>query len=273
MIQPSSSENYDQSQAEIKRLKQKLLETEHAYHLSTQMSQFKAGLLARIAHEIRAPLSTIMSLNQLILTNLCENPEEERQFLTQGQEALSKLKTILDQVIAIAQTENCNIGLEMQTCSLDAILVDVYNQTYLQANNRSLKLELILPSNNIKVVADYQRLLHALIILIDTSISLSTNQKIVINIDDQTNPNLVIINLDFKGEITVFSEPIDLINQLEETHLSHQDDLVKNIHLSWGSKLHLISHLLESMGGSFTIGEATNIKRLQCLLPKALTQS
>ncbi|ELR99498.1 sensor histidine kinase KdpD [Gloeocapsa sp. PCC 73106] len=272
MIQESSSENFHQSQAEIERLKQRLKESEQAYHLIAQMSQLKAGLLARIAHELRSPLTTIMSLNQLILSDLCETPEEERKFITKGQEALSKLQTILDQVIAIAHTENCGINSQMQSCSLDEILADVYAQTHLQAHNCSLKLELIIPNHNLKVYADYQRLLHALILLIDTSISLSKTQKIVIEVEEETNLGMVGINLDFTSAKAVFSEPIDLMNNLEIDYLNNWQDLSVKINLSMGSKLHLISHLLESMGGKLIVVQTSPFTRLQCLLEKALIQ-
>ncbi|GBF84663.1 histidine kinase dimerization/phospho-acceptor domain-containing protein [Aphanothece sacrum] len=69
---------------EIEALKQELEQTKLAYQMAVQLSQFKSGFLAKTSHELRSPLSTLMGLHQLILSDLCENHEEEREFIEQA---------------------------------------------------------------------------------------------------------------------------------------------------------------------------------------------
>ena len=64
--------------SEIDQLKNELRQIQLAYALQRQISHFKGGFLARISHELRSPLSQLTSLHQLILNDLCEDPQEER---------------------------------------------------------------------------------------------------------------------------------------------------------------------------------------------------
>lgn len=261
-----------QSQAEIERLRQQLLETEQAYHLAQEMSKFKAGFLARIAHEIRSPLARVMNLNQAILTNLCLNPQEEKDFLRRGQQALDELHHVLDEIIAISNTANCTCQLKIQKCDLKEILAEVYCQINLQALSSGLKFKTIIPSTPLYVYADYHRLLHALTLLIDVVISFQQNHQLILEVMVNYEQLLVSISLDFCGTIELLSEPTNLINNLHQDFLNNYHNLPVEIDISPGSKFHLIADLLESMGGKLTIIENQSQRTmvsLQCLLPLA----
>ncbi|MGL5880139.1 MAG: sensor histidine kinase, partial [Xenococcaceae cyanobacterium] len=89
---------------EIEALKEELKQTQLAYQMAIQWSQFKAGFLARISHELRSPLSSLIGLHQLILSDLCESPEEQREFLSQAHQSALKLMRLIDEVVDIAKT-------------------------------------------------------------------------------------------------------------------------------------------------------------------------
>ena len=48
---------------------EQLKQTQLAYQLAQQMSQFKAGFLTRVSHELRSPLNSMIGLHQLILSD------------------------------------------------------------------------------------------------------------------------------------------------------------------------------------------------------------
>ena len=59
----------------IQTIEQELEATKLAYLMTAQISQFKSGYLAKTAHELRSPLSSLMGLHQLILVDLCEDTQ------------------------------------------------------------------------------------------------------------------------------------------------------------------------------------------------------
>ncbi len=268
------NQEYTQSQGEIERLKQQLQETQQAYYLVQEMSKFKAGFLARIAHEIRSPLARVMNLNQAILTDLCLDPTEERDFLQRGQQALGELHHLLDEIIAISNTANCHCQLDIQTCDLKEILAVVYSQIHLQALASGLQFQTIIPEIPLYVYADYNRLLHALTLLIDLIISYHQSQQIILEVFVKSEQSLVNINLDFCGDIYLLSEPTNLIDKLQQDCFNNCQNTPDKIDISEGSKLHLIADLLESMGGKLIVTENISQRTqfsLQCSLRQAIT--
>ncbi len=55
--------------------------------MAAQMGQYKAGFLARTFHELGSPLTSLISLYQLILSDLCDSPAEERDCIAQAQQS------------------------------------------------------------------------------------------------------------------------------------------------------------------------------------------
>ena len=52
--------------------------------MASEMSKFKAGFLARTAHELRSPMNSMISGLQLVISDLADDPEEERKFVSQA---------------------------------------------------------------------------------------------------------------------------------------------------------------------------------------------
>ncbi|ABB58272.1 sensor histidine kinase [Synechococcus elongatus] len=117
-------------------LKQRLLNSE----LQAALAQFQAGYLARAAHELRSPLSTLMSLNQLILADLCESPAEERVAVQRSQIAARRLLQLLDQLIVVSQWQSGRLPLRFEDLAIAPVLTRL--QTVLQpiAAGRNLAL-------------------------------------------------------------------------------------------------------------------------------------
>lgn len=166
---------------EIEALKEELKQTKLAYWMATQISQFKSGFLARTAHELRSPLSSLMGLHQIILSDLCENPQEEKEFLTQSYEAAQKLIEILDKLIAVSKIEYGSVELEILPTQLTSVLSELHQYTSLQAKNRRLSLDFDFPPSELYVMVDRQRFLQILIHLVDTVISSLREGKIQVS--------------------------------------------------------------------------------------------
>ncbi|MEW5858349.1 MAG: sensor histidine kinase, partial [Cyanobacteriota bacterium] len=49
---------------DVTAILEELKQTQMAYHMATEMSQFKAGFLARTSHELRSPLNSLIGLHQ-----------------------------------------------------------------------------------------------------------------------------------------------------------------------------------------------------------------
>lgn len=238
---------------EIENLKEELKQTQLAYQMAAQMSQFKAGFLARTSHELRSPLSSLIGLHQLILSDLCESPEEQKEFITQAYNSAMKLMALIDEIVAVSKTEYGTNQLKMESIQLADIFTEIYNLTHLQAANRNLRLKIVPPDYSLSVYADRPRLVQSVTNLIDSGIALMKegNIKLMVINDDNTEDVKIEISFDCSAQLWQKEAEIDettISNDLESIR-----DLVQNINLSPKMRLLLSQTLLETMGGSLQV--------------------
>jgi signal transduction histidine kinase len=247
---------------EIEDLKQELKQTQLAYQMAAQMSQFKAEFLARTSHELRSPLSSLIGLHQLILSDLCESPEEQKEFITQAYHSALKLMKLIDEIVAVAKTEYGSNKLHLESLQLTEIFENVYHLTHLQAANRNLKLNIITPEPKIAVRVDRERFVQSLVNLIDSSISLMKEGSIameVAQINDE--PNSIAINIDIQCPTDVWQAKDNSIATTSPNNSESIGQLLQEIGLSPQMKLLLSQTLLETMGGDLKLIDLSDRER------------
>ena len=259
---------------------QQLQEMQLAYQMAREMSQFKAGFLARTTHELRSPLNGLIGLHQLILSDLCENPEEEREFIAQAHERALKLLKLIDEVLNVARVEHGTNKLDIQPVSLTELLQEVYKLTYMLAANRNFSLKVSPPETEIYVLADPRWLRQILLNLVDTAIAQMEEGSISISTGSSATSNAYIW-LDVPVHALPWSESIDFIKSIE--FIPAEDKAVltnkENLHLSPGMKLLLNQTLLEVMGGKLEIVPPTTqvgneqFTKLQISIPLVIPEA
>lgn len=286
---PPTSSSLDHPDTQNEKILTQLQQTRLAYQMATEMCQFKAGFLARVSHELRSPLSGMMSTHQLILSDLCDDPTEERDFVAQAQASAVKMMTLIDQILDVAKTEHGTNKLQIQPLQLAEVLQKVQNLTHLQAQNRNLRLQVVLPDSEIYVLADPRWLRQVLVSLIDTSISGMDQGSITVSTDIPANSPYAHIWIDDGRSLSDWSEPLDLLTSSPNTDPAPPQAVTSNFshqsidtHLSAGLTLLTSQTLLELMHGHLEllpaipepaqrdapeVNPSNSITRIQCSIP------
>ena len=244
---------------EIDELKEELKQAQLAYQMAAQMSQFKAGFLARTSHEIRSPLSSMIGLHQLILSDLCESPEEQKEFIAQAYQSALKLLKLIDEIVAVSKTEYGSNRLNLESLQLAEIFAEIDRLTHLQAANRNLTLEIIPPDPQTSVNADRSRLIQLIFNLIDSGISLMKTGTIKLSTSKVT-ANAVTFEIDLECPISAWQEQQNDEPNFEGKDLAEIRQFLQDISLSANMKLLLSKTLLETMGGSLEISDTSENK-------------
>ncbi|MBW4685280.1 MAG: HAMP domain-containing histidine kinase [Komarekiella atlantica HA4396-MV6] len=272
----SSSPVAPLEQQHVPLIQQQIQQTQLAYQMAKEMSQFKAGFLARTTHELRSPLNGLIGLHQLILSDLCEDPAEEREFIAQAHERTLKLLKLMDEILSVARTEHGTNKLDIQPRPLAQVLEEVYDLTYMLAANRNFSLQMLPADSEIYVLADHRWLRQVLINLVDTAISQMEEGSINISSSIISKRNLAHIWLDVPTHAMPWSESIDLIKSEDKLPQTDQD----NTSLSPGMKLLLNQTLVEVMGGKLEILPYPTAKelgqeliRLQVSIPLVISEA
>ncbi len=262
-------------QEHTSQLLQQIQQTQLAYEMAREMSQFKGGFLARTTHELRSPLNGLIGLHQLILSDLCEDPAEEREFIAQAHERALKLLHLMDEILNVAKAEHGNNKLDIQPKSLAEVLQEIHNLTYMLAVDRNLRLHILPPDPEIYVLADPRWLKQVLLNLVDTAISQMKEGSISISAKLAPTNKDIYIWLDVPNHALVKSEPIDLLKITEEPSLAEK----QKAGLSPAMKVLLSQKLLAVMGGKLEIlssheTQATELMtRLQLSIPLAIPEA
>ncbi|MEA5577085.1 HAMP domain-containing sensor histidine kinase [Anabaena sp. UHCC 0451] len=235
-----------QPETEISEILVELKQTQLAYEMAREMSQFKAGFLARITHELRSPLNGLIGLHQLILNDLCENPAEEREFVGQAYERSLKLLKMIDEILSVSRIEHGTNKLEIQPIQLKQIFQEVHKLTYMLAANRNYPFTISFPESEIYILADMRWLRQIIVNLIDTTILQMEEGSIYLSASIASTNDFVHIWLDVPNHAVISSESIDLMTSENVTKQ-------ENTQLSSGMKLLLNQRLLTVMGGKLEV--------------------
>jgi signal transduction histidine kinase len=235
--QAPDSNNGQKSAAEMDQFKL-------AYQMATEMSQFKGGFLARAAHELRSPLNGLIGMHQLILSDLCDNPQEEREFIAQANESARRMVDVLDRILDVARVQHGTVKMAIQPVQLTQILQEVHDLTYLQARNRNLQLQIPLPDPGLYVLADPLRFRQILVYLVDAAISRMPDSEILVSTHPSSKAGCIDIWIDDHCPAQARHEPLNLL----------QSDLPLDATvLSPGLSLLIVQTLLQLMQGHLEV--------------------
>jgi len=256
------------SAQEIQALKAELQRSRLAYQMAMAMAQFQAGFLARAAHELRSPINSVISLHQLILNDLADDPAEEREFIAQSYSAAEKMLGVLDQLIHISKTAHGTEQFYLQPLPLQSILAEVKNLTHLQAQNRNLRLAIAMPDPEIYVLADPKWFQQVLMSLVDLPISLMQEGTIRLTTEAVSASQEIRICVEDDRPLSFWSEPIDLLELLQAQQGNSTDSPLLP---SPGLSLLMNQTLMELMGGRLEIlavpSAESAVTRIQCSIP------
>lgn len=228
-------------------LQEELKKTKIAYQEALESSRTKAGFLGRIAHEIRSPLGSLMGLHQLIINDLCESQEEEKEFIGEAYEYAKKLMAIIDQLIEVSKLEAGKLNLESEKVCLAELLKNIYLIIDLPARNKNLQLEFEEIPENLWLQTDKVKLQNSLMFLLEVAIDYSERGKIHLKVRNDEENLRIEITLPLYHQ--PLSENVDLINSPVD-ELKQFNNLPQ---LSSGIKLMLVENLLTFMGGVLTL--------------------
>jgi hypothetical protein len=263
-------------------LEEQLKQTQLAYLMAKEMSQFKGGFLARTAHELRSPLSSLIGMHQLILSDLCDSPEEEREFVAQANASALKMVKILDEVITVSKIEHGSNRLDIHPLPLTQVLEEVQGLTHMQAANSNLQFEVVPPDPEIYVLADSRRFRQVLVAIVDSAITKLADLKegsIKISASSVPDSQEARIWIDVNTPTSAWSEVVDLLSTTPEV----EKPAIQSAELSPGLTLLMAQTLVEVMQGKLEVlpvsdeelaatSATDNFIRLQCSMPLGIPE-
>ncbi len=265
-----SSSAVSDPETRVSLLLQEIEQLKLNYRLATASAAFKGGFLARISHELKSPLNSIIGSQQIILADLCNDADEEREFLEQANQSTLKMVNLLEEILLVSKIERGKVPVKSVSLSVAELLEQVRSLTYIQAADRNFPLHIRIPDPDLQIQADRALLRQILVYLIETAISNMQEGSICLCVREvpangQT-PGQVQICLDSPCSIDIWNDPVDFLkSELKPT---------ESPQLSSGLNLLANQMLLEWMRGKLEVlpapptSDPLHRTRIQCSLPQ-----
>lgn len=238
-----------------------------AYYSALDLAQFKGSFLSRTSHELRSPLNALISSLQMIQAGLCDDVEEEKEYIGFAHDGALKFIGLLDEVLKVSKLQSGSLDLTKTEVDLAIVLQEVYFMTHQLAANRNLRLQIPMVDNEILIQADPTYLQQALTILVTRSIAAMDKGSIILSLSTEGKQVTLTLQDELPEEqwqetVNVLTNPNASLVQLPEI-LTPEQSATKPapivMEFSPSFRLLLARELLSIMGISLCVNSNSNM--------------
>jgi two-component system, NarL family, sensor histidine kinase BarA len=169
----------------VERLKAGAEELEIAWKEAKTANQIKSQFLATTSHELRNPLNIIINCIRLVEDGLCDDREEEMEFLKRADETTIHLLGIINDLLDISKIEAGKLSVVTTPIDLRQILLEVINLQSVNVQQKGLQLKCELDPQQIPIKADAAKLKQVLINVIGNATKFTDIGSITITTEIQ----------------------------------------------------------------------------------------
>lgn len=229
---------------------QLLARLDFSRRVAEEASQLKSEFLANTSHELRTPLTGIIGSLSMVLDDLCNDREEEREFLQIAYTASEHLLDIINNVLDIAKIEAGRLEVEPQALDLAAMFNELRLLARVQAEEKNLRLELQPPPDPaVRVWADSDKLRQIMINLIGNAIKFTEAGSITVSAEPEDGWVRIVVR------DTGIGIPLDKQAKLFQPFVQADGSMTRR-YGGTGLGLSISRRLAEMMGGTLALHSA-----------------
>ncbi|MBD2529734.1 two-component sensor histidine kinase [Nostoc flagelliforme FACHB-838] len=237
----------------VERLKAGSEELEIAWKEAKTANQIKSQFLATTSHELRNPLNIIINCIRLVEDGLCDDREEEMDFLKRADETTIHLLGIINDLLDISKIEAGKLSVVSTPIDLRQTLLEVINLQSVNVQQKGLQLKCELDPQPIPIQADAAKLKQVLINVIGNATKFTDTGSISISTEIQYSGG--------KSQVVVAVKDTGIGIDPTQQHKLFRPFVMVNGTTTrqfegTGLGLAISRNLIELMGGSITLESA-----------------
>jgi two-component system, NarL family, sensor histidine kinase BarA len=165
----------------VERLKNWAEELEIAWKDAKDANQVKSQFLANTSHELRNPLNIIINSIRIVRDGLCDDREEELEFLQRADETAIHLLGLINDLLDISKIEAGKLSVFLEPVDLHELLKEVINLQSVNVQHKGLKLNIPMMLDSIPVNIDPIKLKQVFINVIGNATKFTETGSITIS--------------------------------------------------------------------------------------------
>ncbi len=235
----------------LERLKVWAEEVEIAWKEAKNANQSKSQFLAATSHELRNPLHIIINCIRLVRDDLCDDREEELEFLKRADDTAIHLLGIINELLDISKIEAGKLSVSLEPIELQQLLKEVINLQSVNIQQKGLLLNIPQQMSELILVnADPAKLKQVLINIIGNATKFTDEGSITITTEIQ--------QIDSQSQVIVSVQDTGVgIDPTQQQKLFRPfvmvDDATTRKFGGTGLGLAISRNLIELMGGRITL--------------------
>ena len=238
-----------------------------AYYSALDLAQFKGSFLSRTSHELRSPLNALISSLQMIQAGLCDDVDEEKEYIGFAHDGALKFIGLLDEVLKVSKLQSGSLNVVSTEVDLAIVLQEVYFMTRQLAANRNLRLTIPMIDDEILVQADPTYLQQALTILVSRSIAAMDEGSIVLSLTTEGQQVQLTLqdelpDAQWQDTVNILTNPNAPLRELPAIPTLERSPIAMEFSPSF--RLLLARELLSIMGISLSVKTNDVARSIQC---------
>jgi len=177
-----------------KELEVKTMEAQVATKEAQVASQLKDEFLGNISHELRTPLNGIINSIKIVRDDLCDDRDEEMEYLQEAHESSMKLLNIINDILDIAIIEAGIFCMKLQVVDITQILKEAIDLQAPKIEEKGLKLSWLEPDDPIIVHADPEKLKQVFVNVLSNAVKFTGSGSISISVRLESRNNSASLN-------------------------------------------------------------------------------
>jgi len=157
-------------------------------------NQLKDEFLGNISHELRTPLNGIINSIKIVRDDLCDDRDEEMEYLQEAHESSMKLLNIINDILDIAIIEAGIFCMKLQVVDITEVLKDAIDLQAPKIEEKGLKLSWLEPHDPIIVHADPEKLKQVFVNVLSNAVKFTDSGSISISVQLESRNNSASLN-------------------------------------------------------------------------------
>lgn len=142
----------------------------------------KGDFCVNLAHELRAPIGSMLDMLDLLLTT-CMSPKQ-KEYLESTYSSTQKMMRLIDEVLLFSEIEIGNMQVNLQQCHIYEILDEVLDTLAIKALKKRINIGYVIaPDIPTVVIADCSKLRCILLQLLDNAVKFTHFGEVSVYVD------------------------------------------------------------------------------------------
>jgi signal transduction histidine kinase len=145
-------------------------------------NRLKDEFLGNISHELRTPLNGIINSIKIVRDDLCDDRDEEMEYLQEAHDSSMKLLNIIHDILDIAKIEAGIFAINLKVVDITQVLQDAIDLQAPEIKKKGLKLSWLEPHDSIIVRADPEKLKQVFVHVLSNAVKFTKSGSISISV-------------------------------------------------------------------------------------------